>query len=158
MRRASPVLSATRWSPPLYPLKRRTTTSPHRSKALIPPKQIKCASWQFLARKIWSNRQKRTRKVKLKLSKVTSVHSSVRLTLLQPKRKYFHSANISIQTCGNSKHVDFVGGFRCNMCEYDLCVHCSVVFCRYGHQMRIWTMPEAIAAHCDLCKREFVAL
>eukprot|EP01036_Dinobryon_divergens_P024938 gene24938-33433_t len=58
------------------------------------------------------------------------------------------------QTCGNHKPSEFRGGFRCHMCEYDLCKHCSAVYCRYGHQMKIWTLAEAICSSCDLCKKE----
>mmetsp|Transcript_23351 Transcript_23351/g.31964 ORF Transcript_23351/g.31964 Transcript_23351/m.31964 type:complete len:217 (+) Transcript_23351:1998-2648(+) len=51
------------------------------------------------------------------------------------------------------KEADFLGGFRCDMCEYDLCTNCSVVYCRYGHKLKIWTLPEAISTECDLCKK-----
>lgn len=43
-------------------------------------------------------------------------------------------------------------GHRCRVCEYDLCGDCSTIFCRAGHPLKIWTMPEAVTLHCDMCK------
>jgi hypothetical protein len=45
-------------------------------------------------------------------------------------------------------------GHRCGICEYDLCGDCSTVYCRQGHPLRIWTMPEAITLQCDMCKAQ----
>jgi hypothetical protein len=42
-------------------------------------------------------------------------------------------------------------GWTCVMCEYDLCGDCGVVYCRQGHLMQIWTLPEADDCVCDLC-------
>ncbi len=42
-------------------------------------------------------------------------------------------------------------GFTCPMCEYDLCSDCSSVYCRSGHLMKIWTLPEAQGISCDVC-------
>ncbi len=44
------------------------------------------------------------------------------------------------------------GGHTCTICEYDLCSDCSIVYCRSGHPLKIWTMPEAQSLYCDLCK------
>jgi hypothetical protein len=44
-------------------------------------------------------------------------------------------------------------GYTCAMCEYDLCSECSVVYCRQGHVMQIWTLPEANGISCEMCSR-----
>jgi len=44
-------------------------------------------------------------------------------------------------------------GWTCPMCEYDLCQDCSKVYCRQGHEMQIWTLPEAVDCVCDVCMR-----
>ncbi len=43
-------------------------------------------------------------------------------------------------------------GHYCPLCEYDLCADCSVVYCRLGHPLKIWTFPEATTLCCDMCK------
>jgi hypothetical protein len=45
------------------------------------------------------------------------------------------------------------GGHFCPLCEYDLCADCSVVYCRLGHPLKIWTFPEATTLCCDMCKK-----
>lgn len=44
-------------------------------------------------------------------------------------------------------------GHFCPLCEYDLCGDCSVVYCRLGHALKIWTFPEATTLTCDMCKK-----
>lgn len=44
-------------------------------------------------------------------------------------------------------------GHTCTICEYDLCKDCSTVYCRMGHPLRIWTLPEAESMCCDVCKK-----
>lgn len=44
-------------------------------------------------------------------------------------------------------------GHFCPLCEYDLCCDCSVVYCRMGHSLKIWTFPEATTLGCDMCKK-----
>ena len=44
-------------------------------------------------------------------------------------------------------------GHFCPLCEYDLCCDCSVVYCRLGHPLKIWTFPEASTLSCDMCKK-----
>ena len=44
-------------------------------------------------------------------------------------------------------------GNTCPMCEYDLCNDCSSVYCRSGHLMNIWTLPEAQGISCDICMK-----
>jgi hypothetical protein len=46
------------------------------------------------------------------------------------------------------------GGNGCGICEYHLCAECSVVYCREGHAMKIWTLPDATALTCDLCRMD----
>jgi hypothetical protein len=46
------------------------------------------------------------------------------------------------------------GGYNCPYCEYDLCPTCSVVFCSEGHQMVLWTIPEARGQRCYVCGKE----
>lgn len=45
-------------------------------------------------------------------------------------------------------------GHYCPLCEYDLCADCSVVYCRLGHALKIWTFPEATTLNCDMCKKQ----
>lgn len=54
------------------------------------------------------------------------------------------------RVCG-SEHLH--GGHFCPLCEYDLCADCSVVYCRLGHPLKIWTFPEATTLSCDMCKK-----
>jgi hypothetical protein len=56
------------------------------------------------------------------------------------------------QVCGTSNESRLIGGHTCTHCEYNLCKDCSVVYCRKGHAMKIWTLPEAISQSCNLCK------
>lgn len=47
----------------------------------------------------------------------------------------------------------FPEGRSCQICEYDLCLNCSVIYCRKGHTMKIWTLPDAITLECDVCRK-----
>ena len=58
-----------------------------------------------------------------------------------------NDGNCSCRVCGLHSR----DGFTCPMCEYDLCEDCGTVFCRFGHIMQIWTLPEAENVVCDLC-------
>ncbi len=53
------------------------------------------------------------------------------------------------RVCGNNSR----DGTTCPMCEYDLCKDCSIVYCKSGHKMQIWTMPEAQGVVCDICMK-----
>jgi hypothetical protein len=46
----------------------------------------------------------------------------------------------------------YYGGHTCPICEYDLCADCSTIYCRLGHPLKIWTLPEAKSLYCELCK------
>jgi hypothetical protein len=48
---------------------------------------------------------------------------------------------------------DLHAGHFCPLCEYDLCGDCSIVYCRLGHPLKIWTFPEATTLSCDMCKK-----
>jgi len=54
------------------------------------------------------------------------------------------------RVCGSD---DLHAGHFCPLCEYDLCCDCSVVYCRMGHPLKIWTFPEATTLACDMCKK-----
>lgn len=62
----------------------------------------------------------------------------------------FHSLRRACRVCGS---FDIHRGHTCSLCEYDLCSDCSIVYCRQGHPLRLWTMPEAISLSCDMCKK-----
>lgn len=42
-------------------------------------------------------------------------------------------------------------GFHCRLCEYDICPTCSTQYCAEGHEMTIWTEPQATGQQCFLC-------
>jgi Zinc finger, ZZ type len=45
-------------------------------------------------------------------------------------------------------------GYHCSLCEYDLCMTCSVVFCIEGHPMKMWTIPDAAPeTMCYICEQ-----
>lgn len=54
--------------------------------------------------------------------------------------------------CGTKFLKD--GGRTCRLCEYDLCLDCTTIYCRAGHGMKIWTMPDAVSMVCDMCKKQ----
>lgn len=45
-------------------------------------------------------------------------------------------------------------GYHCTFCEYDLCQTCSTIYCSEGHEMIMWTIPEARAQRCYVCAKE----
>jgi len=55
----------------------------------------------------------------------------------------------SCKVCDTSNLYD---GYCCYLCEYDLCLDCSTIYCRLGHALKIWTMPYAETLVCDMCK------
>ena len=44
-----------------------------------------------------------------------------------------------------------VGGNTCPLCDYDICIACSTVYCRMGHASIMWTEPEAFGLSCNVC-------
>lgn len=57
-----------------------------------------------------------------------------------------------IPTCRICGTDDVSEGKWCPSCEYHLCGECSVIYCRMGHECRIWTLPDATSLSCDMCK------
>ena len=46
-----------------------------------------------------------------------------------------------------------VGGNTCPLCDYDICIACSTVYCRMGHASIMWTEPEAYGLSCNVCNK-----
>jgi hypothetical protein len=46
------------------------------------------------------------------------------------------------------------GGYYCAFCEYSLCKSCKVVYCSEGHEMLMWTIPEARGQRCYVCQKQ----
>jgi hypothetical protein len=44
-----------------------------------------------------------------------------------------------------------VGGNTCPLCDYDICIACSTVYCRMGHPSVMWTEPQAFGLSCNVC-------
>lgn len=43
-------------------------------------------------------------------------------------------------------------GYHCDLCEYDLCRTCAVIYCGECHTCTMWTIPEALPeTKCYLC-------
>jgi hypothetical protein len=70
---------------------------------------------------------------------------------LTTAQKASQGKNLAI--CKVCDRVAAPEGFHCDFCEYDLCVTCSVIYCRQGHAMTMWTLPEAREVDCVLCDR-----
>lgn len=49
--------------------------------------------------------------------------------------------------------LSYGGGYHCSYCFYNLCDLCSKVYCHNGHEMILWTHPEA-SLTCFVCKEE----
>ena len=47
-----------------------------------------------------------------------------------------------------------VGGYTCTFCEYALCKTCKIVYCSEGHEMIMWTIPEAQGQRCYVCAKQ----
>ncbi len=47
-----------------------------------------------------------------------------------------------------------VGGYHCTYCDYALCKTCKVVYCSEGHEMVMWTIPEAQGQRCYVCRKQ----
>eukprot|EP01038_Epipyxis_sp_PR26KG_P006541 gene6541-8987_t len=66
---------------------------------------------------------------------------------LRARNKYlYHLCHMCNRHCGVET------GKTCRICEYDLCEDCSIMYCRLGHKLKIWTMPDANSLFCDMCK------
>ena len=46
------------------------------------------------------------------------------------------------------------GGYYCCFCEYSLCQTCKIVYCSEGHEMIMWTIPEARGQRCYVCQKQ----
>lgn len=47
-----------------------------------------------------------------------------------------------------------MGGHYCSYCEYGLCKTCKVIYCSEGHEMIMWTIPEARGQRCYVCQKQ----
>lgn len=47
-----------------------------------------------------------------------------------------------------------IDGYHCEICEYEVCGTCKVVYCLEGHERKMWTEPGAIDMRCSNCGAE----
>lgn len=94
----------------------------------------------------------RTSSIKQSKEKVLSLVNHTMNTVIAEFPGHFQPFdNRTCRVCGTK---DLYGGMACTYCEYDLCKDCCVVYCRKGHECKIWTLPDAQTMNCELCKKE----
>jgi len=80
---------------------------------------------------------------------VASAHPESTTSLVADEYVDDSNSKRSCKVCDASNLYD---GYCCYLCEYDLCLECSAIYCRLGHTLQIWTMPYAETLVCDMCK------